>query len=324
VARLPRFEASETVDLDEVDLKLIDLLKIDGRLSNRAMTSVLGLKEAAVAARLKSLTERNLLAVSTIFDWQRAGYSWDMWLYIKIEGRAITAVAEDIARFDNVASVQVLFGGTDLIVHVLSIDRQAALHFLTSELATIPGIHHVRSAVSLDTVKFDIKFATLPLEPRPLVFPNPVVEVDDFDITMLEAFQLSGRRSIRHVARELGVSDSTIRLRLARLDEAGLVQMCAQVDPARTRLLRAWAYIGVNTSGVDKTDVAAAIAEIPQTIVVSHTTGDFDMIVLAAAARRATLLSVILEQIRAIPGVDSTETSEIIRTTKMDFRWAKL
>ncbi len=317
-------ERTNPVVLDSVDLKLISLLREDGRLSNRAMSSVVDLKEAAVATRIRSLTERQLLGVSALIDWERAGYSWDCWLHIDVEHRPVREVAADIAKFETVASVQTIFGSADLIAHVLASDRAALSTFLAEELAAVDGIRAVHSSVALETKKFDVRFAQLPFDPSPPRLPDPIVELNSFDEEILMEFMKDGRQSHRQVARTLGVSDSTIRLRLGRLEEANLVRMCAQVDPLRTRLLRAWAFIGISVGGVNKHEVCARLAEIPEVITVVLITGKYDILVLAAASRRRTLLDVVNRQIRELDGIQRTNLEEITETAKLDHRWAKL
>jgi DNA-binding Lrp family transcriptional regulator len=311
------------VSLDSVDLQLIDLLRRDGRMSNRAMSAVVGLKEAAVATRIRALTENQLLAVSTLIDWERAGYGWDFWLHIDVEGRSVEATARDLAKLKTVISVQMVFGTADLILHVLAADKGAVAKFLAEELPRVEGIRATRSSVTLETLKFDVQFATLPFDPTPLELPSPVVEIDEFDEKILLAFMADGRQSNRQVARDLEVSDSTIRLRLGRMEDAGLVRMRAQIDPLRTRLLRAWAYVGISAGGRDKHRICAELATIPEVIVVSLVTGSYDIQVLVAASRRRTLLDIVSKQIRDIAGIHGTEIEEVIETTKFDFRWAR-
>ncbi len=309
--------------LDAVDLQLIDLLRSDGRMNNRAMSAVVGLKEAAVASRIRALTERQLLAVSTLIDWERAGYGWDFWLHVDVEGRPVEETAKDLAKLEKVISVQMVFGAADLILHVLGADKADVAAFLAEELPKVKGVRATRSSVTLETLKFDVQFASLPFDPTPPDLPDPVVEVDDFDEKILMAFMADGRQSNRQVARDLDVSDSTIRLRLSRMEEAGLVRMCAQIDPLRTHLLRAWAYVGITVGDRDKHRICADLAKIPEVIVVSLVTGGYDIQVLVAASRRSTLLEVVSRQIREISGIHGTEISEVINTIKFDFRWAR-
>ncbi len=57
------------VTLDAADLRLIELLTENGRLSNRSLATEVGLMEATVATRLRSLSRNHVLGVTATFDW---------------------------------------------------------------------------------------------------------------------------------------------------------------------------------------------------------------------------------------------------------------
>ena len=314
----------EAMQIDDVDRQLVDMLRADGRTSNRAMSTVVGLKEAAVATRVRSLAERQVLAVSALIDWDRAGYRWDAWLYLDVEGRSATDVADDLAAYENVVWVHAVFGAADIIAHVLLTDRTALADFLARDLAKIAGLRNVRCLMSLETFKFDVQFADLPIVAAPVRFPAHVIATDELDEEIAFAFMRDGRQSIRQAARDLGVSESAVRVRLARLEEAGLIRMCAQIDPVRTNMLHAWAYIGIDVIDVDKRGVCRELASIPEILVVILVGGDHDILVLAAAGNRGALLDIASSKIRRIPGVHRTRTSDIAKVVKLDYRWARL
>jgi Lrp/AsnC family transcriptional regulator for asnA, asnC and gidA len=56
---------------------------------------------------------------------------------------------------------------------------------------------------------------------------------DATDERILEALQVDGRRSFRDIAREIGVSEGTVRTRVRRLEAAGVLRFLAFVDPSQ-------------------------------------------------------------------------------------------
>src|SRR5512138_699965 len=84
--------------IDDIDRSLIELLTENGRFSNRALASKVGLSEPTVGARLRSLAERRVLGVTASLDWVAAGYCWDAWLEIAVEERSPREVAVELAR----------------------------------------------------------------------------------------------------------------------------------------------------------------------------------------------------------------------------------
>ena len=167
--------------LDDADLRIIDTLVRDGWTNSREMVGVSGLTEETVATRIRNLIERNIVGITAIFDWDAAGYHWDLWLAVECEGGPLGPTVKALAELDQVAAIYTVFGPTDLVVHVLCTDRAELLDFLSSTLTQIEGIRKTDVILSLDTVKYFHQFAWVPVEPQPLRFPDPVVELSDID-----------------------------------------------------------------------------------------------------------------------------------------------
>jgi Lrp/AsnC family transcriptional regulator for asnA, asnC and gidA len=62
---------------------------------------------------------------------------------------------------------------------------------------------------------------------------DPLAQLDRLDRSILAALQSDGRRPFRVIARELGVSEGTVRTRVRKLEESGVLRILAFVDPLR-------------------------------------------------------------------------------------------
>lgn len=312
------------VPLDEADQRIIELLIADGRASNRLLAAEVDLTEATVATRLRRLVDQRVLGVTAIFDWEAAGYRWDLWLAVLVEGRPPRDVARDVAALPSVHSVSIVLGRYDLIVHVRAPDRSDVVAFLTETVSGVPGVRDVTADVTLAWVKYVMNWAALPAPPARLEFPDPVVELDDLDHAVIGALAHDGRQSNREIGRQLGVSDGTIRARLRRLEEAGMLRITAQVDPYRVGTVGAWAFLGVETEAGATKSTAEALAAIPEISLVAITAGRHDLFVHAAAATRTRLVELIVHELRELPGIRSTETWEVVSNVTHDYRWVRL
>src|SRR3712207_7612075 len=73
--------------------------------------------------------------------------------------------------------------------------------------------------------------------PRRLTYAEPVtaavphVLLDDVGKAIVEQLQQDGRRSYVTIARAVGLSEAAVRQRVARLQEAGVIQVVAVTDP---------------------------------------------------------------------------------------------
>jgi DNA-binding Lrp family transcriptional regulator len=312
------------IHLDDADRRIIDALVTDGRMSNRSLASLAGLTEATVAARIRNLQGRRILGISAIFDWAAAGYAWDLRLAIEVEGRPVVEVADHLATLNGVHWVMLVFGRADIVVHAQLPNRAASIEFLTAEVAHVAGVRSVITDVNLETLKYEINFARVPIAPTALEFPDPVVSLDAMDHAIIASLIADGRQSNREIARHAATSEGTVRLRLRRLTEAGMLRICGQSDPYLTGRVGAWAYIGIDVSGGNVRDVAAALLAMPEILVLNLASGRHDISAFAVASDRSELVDVILGRIQAHPSVRSTETAEVIRTVKLDYHWARL
>lgn len=317
------FRPRRELELDQADIRIIDTLVRDGRTNSRSMVGITGLTEETVATRIRSLLERNIIGITAIFDWNAAGYQWDLFLAVECDADGVDTAVAALVELDAVISVSVVLGPIDLVVHVLCRDREDLLDFLATKLTQIEGIRNTDVMLSLDTVKYFHQFAWVPIDAQSLHFPDPVVEIDDLDRAMIDVVVRNGRTSNREIGRELKVSDGTVRTRLRRLETAGLLRLCAQVHPARSGMVRARAFVGIRVQGADASELAAQLADEAEIVTISITANRFELFCYVLAKSRARLVEIVSDVIRPLKGVQSTETWEVVGAAKHVSQWAR-
>ncbi len=141
---------------------------------------------------------------------------------------------------------------------------------------------------------------------------------DDIDKGLIEALQGDGRLPYTKLAAEVGLSEAAVRQRVQRLIESGVVQIVAVTDPLMLGFRRQ-AMIGVRGEG-DLRSAADAIAAIPEVDYVVMVGGSFDLLVEVVCEDDDHLLS-LLDQVRSLSGVRSTETFTYLRLYKQTYSW---
>jgi Lrp/AsnC family transcriptional regulator for asnA, asnC and gidA len=220
--------------------------------------------------------------------------------------------------------VNIVFGPSDIIAHVILPDESTAVDLIAERIGRIDGVHSVRPNVVLETVKYETRHARVPIQPVPISFPDPVVELDGLDRSLIEVMIVDGRQSNREAARKLGVSEGTVRFRLRRMEDAGLLQITARSDPYLTGEINAWAFIGVDTDMGAARPVAEALADTRETTIVTLVAGSYDILAAVATPSRSRLLDFALDEIRGLRGVRSSSTWEIVHTHSLSYQWARL
>jgi len=143
--------------IDEVDLKIINLLQEDSRLSFNKISSKLGISVGTAFNRIKSLEEKGVLKGYTVLvDPAKLGYTMTALVLIQAEGAHLSDVESEIAKIDNVVSVYDITGDFDIAVIARFIDRKGLNEFIKKLLAA-PYVKRTVTNIILNVVKEDIR-----------------------------------------------------------------------------------------------------------------------------------------------------------------------
>jgi Lrp/AsnC family transcriptional regulator for asnA, asnC and gidA len=145
--------------------------------------------------------------------------------------------------------------------------------------------------------------------------------MDDLDKLILHTLQEDGRAPFTQIAKQAGVSETTIRTRYRNLIEEGIIRSVGIVDPYALGF-QAPALVGATVEPGTVDQVARAIAEIPEVSYLVMTLGRFDLMIEVFCRDLPHFTRLLTEQIQVIPGVCSTETLMIARSYKLSYRWS--
>lgn len=137
--------------------------------------------------------------------------------------------------------------------------------------------------------------------------------MDDIDRALIALLRRDARTPVATLAAKLGVSRGTVANRLRKLeDEHVIVGYTLKLRPdAEPNQIRAW--MGVVVEGNQSRAVVAALLGEPGVAALHDTNGRFDLLAELRAASNAEL-SVVLERVRLIKGIASSETSILLAT----------
>lgn len=131
--------------------------------------------------------------------------------------------------------------------------------------------------------------------------------MDGLDTRIVDILQKDGRASNAGIAREVGVSEGTVRRRLKRLVQEEYIQVVALPDPVKMGY-ESQALVGVQVDP-DKIDqVADDLAELSEVNWVAVTTGSYDIFAWATLQSAEALGIFLRTKVGIIPGVRRTET----------------
>jgi Lrp/AsnC family transcriptional regulator for asnA, asnC and gidA len=139
--------------------------------------------------------------------------------------------------------------------------------------------------------------------------------MDELDKNIVSILQKDGRASNAKIARQLGVSEGTIRRRLKRLIQDQAIQVLALPDPKKMGFATE-AVVALQVDPGKLGAVAEELARAPETTYVSVTTGAFDIFAWVVLPSPEKLHSFLLATIGNIPGVRRSETFVTLSVNK--------
>ncbi len=129
-----------------------------------------------------------------------------------------------------------------------------------------------------------------------------------------------GRRPNTEIARAIGVSEPTVRKRLDRMLQQGVLKIIAVLNAAATGF-PVDTVIGIKVKTGHLLEVGRQLASINQVTYVAYVSGQFDILIqvlLRDSAQLFEFLSVVLQQ---IDGIAASETFNILHTEKFSYMW---
>ena len=137
--------------------------------------------------------------------------------------------------------------------------------------------------------------------------------LDDLDRGLIEALQADGRRATVDLARDLGATAKTIKRRVDRLLDEGIIQITAVTTPEALGY-QAIALVGIELDGSrTAADLAETFVRLDEVDYVSVTTGRYPLYVEVFCRDTHALGQLVDEQLRAADGVRSAEVFPYLR-----------
>jgi DNA-binding Lrp family transcriptional regulator len=140
--------------------------------------------------------------------------------------------------------------------------------------------------------------------------------MDALDQQLLSLLRQDARTSVATLASKLGVSRGTVSNRITKLEDAGvIVGYTVRLRPdAQPTEISAWMSVAV--AGNETRAVIASLLGEPGVACLHDTNGRWDLLAELRAAHLSEL-SQVLERIRLIRGISSTETSIHLETYRV-------
>ncbi len=138
-------------------------------------------------------------------------------------------------------------------------------------------------------------------------------KLDDIDEALLRTLSSDGRQTVRALAREVNLSEPSVRDRILRLEREEIIKgYHATIDPSAVGRDTA-AFVAMRTTALDKTDIKEALRAEP-CVLEAHEVAGEDCLLVKVRVSSTGALAETLDRLRAIPTITSTRTTIVLRT----------
>jgi Lrp/AsnC family transcriptional regulator, regulator for asnA, asnC and gidA len=144
--------------------------------------------------------------------------------------------------------------------------------------------------------------------------------IDEVDRRIIRILQADGRRPNTEIAKELGVSETTVRKRINRLVSRELINIVAVPTP-RAVGMNLSAIIGISVTLPQLTEISQKLKRQPEVRYVGVSTGRYDIIVEAFFLSQRHFLDFISNTLGQMQGITTLETSMIFEVVKFSYEW---
>lgn len=314
--------------ISELDSRILKDLLRDGRTGYDEIAANCRVTKNKIWKRCKAMEERGVISGATIqMNFGHFGFDALATLLISVDAQQIDQTMEFIEKitevrayrqYNSVYNVRAVATLRDLneLDHIKQIIKRR-LPTIGLKTYIWTGVRNIPENLNLTGTLKDSR-ESYPRNLNKLCQrQNEHVSIDELDKQIVEKLTLNGRSSFTQIAKEIGVSTDTVVKRYHRLREEGAIKVSIQINPNKIgyNSILDFNIAFMNLNGFSNS-VVEELAKIPDIIIITKTSGDFDLQVTAMIRDIAQSFA-IQDEIARICGITKIEVS----ARKIPERW---
>lgn len=146
-------------ELDPFDLRILDVLAVDGRISVTDLARKVGLSKSPVQARLRRLEDRGVIrGYRALVDPIRLGRDHVAFVEVKLSDTreaALAAFNAGVARVPEIEQCHMIAGAFDYLLKVRTASMAAYRRVLAERVSTLPHVANTSTHVAMQAIKED-------------------------------------------------------------------------------------------------------------------------------------------------------------------------
>jgi len=146
------------IKLDKTDFKILNLLQINGRISNAELADSVGLSPSPCLRRVKALEEAKVIKRYVgIIDAGQVGLPISIFVSVSLKSQERSALEEfesHISENKDVMECYLMTGTYDYFLRVVMPNLESYEQFLLDKLTRIPCVSNIESSFSLKQIVY--------------------------------------------------------------------------------------------------------------------------------------------------------------------------
>ncbi|WP_042387260.1 AsnC family transcriptional regulator [Streptacidiphilus melanogenes] len=254
--------------IDELDLALVDALRVDPRASWSRLAGPLGVDPATLSRRWARLTADGDAWVTCYPSAERMGVGLTALVAVDCRADAVLTVAATLAADPRTPTVEVVTGEADLMLTVAALEPGQVTAYVLDRVGRVPGVLRTRTAFVERTLREGSRWREGALDRSqqeaigaglgPSVAPAPsrggALRRALDDRTLMQALGADGRMPFAELAERTGLPATTVRRRVEELRRSGrLVLRCDASPRLNGHSVGTWLWLDVPARDLDAT-----------------------------------------------------------------------
>jgi Lrp/AsnC family transcriptional regulator for asnA, asnC and gidA len=139
-----------------------------------------------------------------------------------------------------------------------------------------------------------------------------IMDIDKTSLAIIKHLR-NGRKSYKKIAQDLCLSENTVRTRVQKLIDEGVMEITGLVNPEVINGHRV-VVVGVKLQSMDLVNKGKEFSDLKGVVSVSVVTGRFDLILMVLLRPGFDLLEFYTDEVSKIMGVQSVETFVVYKS----------
>ena len=145
------------MSLSKTDVKILEQLQQDARITNQQLADVIGLSASPTWRKVRKLEEEQVIqGYRAVLNRRKIGLNVMVFVRVTIDSHSETEARKfeaKVTALENVVSCYSIGGDADFLLQVVSADMDAYADFAMSVIRRLPGIKEMQSMFVLKEVK---------------------------------------------------------------------------------------------------------------------------------------------------------------------------